>query len=117
MAKKKEAKRRAYICIDEARDNVASRTAIAGVVGAALSKLVDFLNPDMIVLGGGLIEAMPALMKNEIGKSIESHASTESARAVKVVAAMPKGHAGTVGAACLAVDMFSGRPPIELEAL
>lgn len=89
----------------------------AGVVGAALSNLVDFLNPDMIVLGGGLIEAMPALMKNEIAKSIQSHASTKAAKAVKVVAAKLKGHAGTVGAACLAVDMFSGRPPIDLGAL
>ena len=88
----------------------------AGVLGAALSNLVDFLNPDTIVLGGGLIEAMPALMRNEISKSIQSHASTRAARAVKVVTAKLKGHAGTVGAACLAVDMFSGRPPIDLDA-
>jgi glucokinase len=89
----------------------------AGVVGAALSNLVDFLNPDMIVLGGGLIEAMPSLMTKEITRAIESHASTKAAKAVKVVAAKLKGHAGTAGAACLAVDMFSGRPPIDLDAL
>ena len=87
------------------------------MVGAALSNLVDFINPDMIVLGGGLVEAMPALMRGEISRSIESHASAKAARAVKVVAAKLKGHAGTVGAACLAVDMFSGRPPIELDTV
>lgn len=86
----------------------------AGVVGAALSNLVDFLNPDMIVLGGGLIEAMPSIMTKEIARAIQSHCSTKAAKAVKVVAAKLKGHAGTMGAACLAVDMFSGRPPIDL---
>jgi glucokinase len=89
----------------------------AGMVGAALSNLVDFLNPDMIVLGGGLVEAMPAIMKREIARAIKSHASTKAAKAVRVVAAKLKGHAGTAGAACLAVDMFSGRPPIDLDAL
>ena len=89
----------------------------ASVVGAALSNLVDFLNPDMIVLGGGLVEAMPAIMRTEISRSIQSHASTNAAKAVRVVVAKLKGHAGTVGAACLAVDMYSGRPPIDLDAV
>ena len=89
----------------------------AGVVGAALSNLVDFINPDMIVLGGGLVEAMPSLMTKEIARSIQSHASPKAAKAVKVAAAKLKGHAGTMGAACLAVDMYSGDPPIDLEAL
>jgi glucokinase len=86
------------------------------VVGAALSNLVDFLNPDCIVLGGGLVEAMPRLIRREVSKSIASHASPKTSKAVKVVIARLGGHAGTVGAAGLAVDMFSGRPPIDLDA-
>ena len=89
----------------------------AGVVGTALSNLADFLNPDMIVLGGGLVDAMPSLMTKEIARAIRSHASAKASKAVTVVAAKLKGHSGTMGAACLAVDMFSGQPPIDLAAL
>jgi glucokinase len=86
----------------------------ASVVGAALSNLVDFLNPDLIVLGGGLVEAMPAIMKAEITKAIAAHAGPKTAKAVTVKISKLLGHAGTVGAAALAADMFSESPPIEL---
>ena len=86
----------------------------ANVIGTALSNLVDFINPDMIVLGGGLAEAMPVLMRSEIRKSIDTHGVPKSARAVKVVVARHLDHAGTIGAAKLAVDMFSKAPPIDL---
>ena len=89
----------------------------AGVVGAALSNLVDFLNPDAIVLGGGLVEALPKLMAREVRKSIDAHASPKAAKAVKVVVAKLHSHAGTAGAAKLALDMFSDDPPIDLDAL
>jgi glucokinase len=86
----------------------------ANVLGTALSNLVDFINPDMIVLGGGLAEAMPVLVRSEIRKSIDQHAVPKSAKAVKVVVAKHLDHAGTIGAAKLAVDMFSKAPPIDL---
>jgi glucokinase len=89
----------------------------ANVIGTALSNLVDFLNPDMVVLGGGLSEAMPVLIRSEVRKSIDAHASSKSAHAVKVVVAKLHNHAGTAGAAKLALDMFSSEPPIDLKAL
>jgi glucokinase len=89
----------------------------AAVVGAALSNLVDFLSPDTIVLGGGLVEALPALMRREIRKAIDAHASTKAAKAARVVVAKLHDHAGTAGAACLALDMFSVDPPIDLDSL
>jgi glucokinase len=89
----------------------------ANIVGAAISNLVDFLNPDTIVLGGGLIYALPRLMRGEIARSIQAHATPRAAKAVKVVVAKLQDHAGTVGAAKLAVDMFSDDPPIDLEHL
>jgi glucokinase len=89
----------------------------AAVLGGALSNLVDFLNPDTIVLGGGLVEAMPALFKREVRKSIDAHAAPKAAKAVDVVVTKLMGHAGTAGAAKLAVDMFSDHPPIDLDAL
>ena len=86
----------------------------AQLLGAVLSNLVDFINPDMVVLGGGLVSAMPKLIRREIEKSVQAHASTRAAQAVKVVSAKLADHAGTTGAARLALDMYSGRPPIEL---
>jgi hypothetical protein len=68
------------------------------------------------VLGGGLSEAMPVLLRSEVRKSIDAHATPKAAAAVKVVVAKLHKHAGTVGAARLALDMFSENPPIDLRA-
>jgi glucokinase len=86
----------------------------ARVVGAVASNLVDFLNPDMIVLGGGLVEAVPGIMRREVKKAIDAHSAPKAARAVQVKVAKLHSHAVTTGAAKLAMDMFSGRPPIDL---
>ena len=88
----------------------------AAVVGAAVSNLVDFLNPDMVVLGGGLVEAMPALLRREVRKAVEAHASSKSAKAARIVVAKLHNHAVTAGAARLALDMYyGGHPPIRLD--
>jgi glucokinase len=89
------------------------RSRIA-VVGAAISNFVDFLNPDMVLLGGGLVEAMPALVRREVRKAIEGHATPKAARAARVVVARLHDHAVTTGAAKLALDMLSADPPIAL---
>jgi glucokinase len=89
----------------------------ARVVGAAISNMVDFLNPDMVVLGGGLVEALPLMIKREVRKAIDAHCAPRAAKAVAVRVARLHGHAGTVGAAKLALDMFSDDPPIDLERL
>jgi len=89
----------------------------AAVVGAAISNLVDFLNPDMVVLGGGLVEAMPALMRNEVKKAVGAHASPKAAKAVRIRVALLHGHAVTAGAAKLAFDMYySSDPPIRFSS-
>jgi glucokinase len=86
----------------------------AAVVGAAISNLVDFINPDMVVLGGGLVEALPTLFKREVRKAVKAHASPRAARAARVVVSKLHNHAGTAGAAKLALDMFGGARPIDL---
>jgi glucokinase len=87
----------------------------AAVLGAAISNLVDFLNPDMVVLGGGLVEALPKLLRREVARSIKAHATPKAAADVEVVVAKLNKHAGTAGAAKLAYDMFNEkRPPIDL---
>jgi glucokinase len=87
----------------------------AAVLGAALSNLVDFINPDMVVLGGGLVVAMPALLKHEIAKSIKAHATQKTSRVLKVAVAKLGDHAGTIGAAVLAYDVAKGMRPIDLD--
>ena len=84
----------------------------ANIVGAALSNLVDFINPDVVVLGGGLVEAMPQLMRTEVRKAISAHAAPKAARAARVVTAKLSRHAGTIGAARLAMDMLNGSRPL-----
>ena len=92
-------------------DLVRSRAAVLGTV---ISNLVDFFNPDMVVLGGGLVEAMPQLLRREIERAVRAHATPRSARAVTVKTAKLHDHAGTTGAAMLARDMHTGHPPIEI---
>lgn len=88
----------------------------ANLVGAALSNIVDFLNPDLVVLGGGLVEEMPALIRREVRRSIDAHADKKAAKAVKVVVAKLHKHAGTVGAARLAMDVLNGSSPLPQRA-
>ena len=82
---------------------VRSRARMAGM---AISNLVDFLNPDMVVLGGGLVEAMPKVMLEEVGEAIRSYSAPELVKTVKVAVTKLKDHAVTTGAAKLALDAF-----------
>jgi hypothetical protein len=66
------------------------------------------------VLGGGLVEALPTLFKREVRKAVKAHASPRAARAARVVVSKLHNHAGTAGAAKLALDMFGGARPIDL---
>jgi hypothetical protein len=60
---------------------------------------------------------MPQLMRREIKRAIEAHAAPKATKVLRVVNAKLDGHAGTIGAACLALDMYSGAPPIDLDRL
>jgi glucokinase len=76
----------------------------AHVVGIVLSNIVDFMNPELVVLGGGLTEALPAIIRKEVTAGIEGHASPHARRKLEVVTAKLEGHAVTIGAAKLALD-------------
>jgi glucokinase len=83
---------------------VRSRAHIAGL---AISNLVDFLNPQMVVLGGGVVEAMPKLIRAEVADAVKKYATPRAQKAVKVVVSTLKGHAVTAGAAQMALDCFA----------
>ncbi|PWT81116.1 MAG: hypothetical protein C5B58_10315 [Acidobacteria bacterium] len=74
------------------------------LLGVALSNFVDFLNPEVIVLGGGLPDKMPALIRTEVEAGIRRNSKLEPVRALEVVTAQLKGHAVATGAAKLSAD-------------
>jgi glucokinase len=80
---------------------VRSRMRIAGIV---LSNIVDFLSPQMIVVGGGLTDAMPELVCAEVMAGILAHSTGAASHSLKVVTAEHAGHAVTIGAAKFAID-------------
>jgi glucokinase len=72
------------------------------VAGATLSSVVNFLNPEMLVLGGGLTEEMPRLIVPEVEKGLRQYLTPEVSRALKVKPAKFGNDAGAIGAAKLA---------------
>jgi glucokinase len=76
----------------------------AHIVGIVLSNLVDFFNPEMVVLGGGLTDAMPKMIRDEVAAGIKAHSTAEARKGLQVVTTKLKGHAVTAGAAKLASE-------------
>ena len=83
--------------------------AKARIVGTLMANLVNILNPEMIVLGGGLVEAMPRLIVPEAERTMRALAIGASARHVRVVAAKLGDYSVAMGAAKRAWDKFHGR--------
>jgi len=82
----------------------------ARIVGIALSNLVDFLNPEMIVLGGGLTDAMPELVREEVEAGILEHVTPAAREGLEVAVTKLADHAVTIGAAMLARERFVAGP-------
>jgi glucokinase len=80
---------------------VRSRVQIVGII---LSNVVDFLSPEMIVLGGGLTDTLPKIVRRGIRTGIWAHGSRPALRGLKVVTSKHKGHAVVIGAAKYAID-------------
>jgi len=81
--------------------------AKARIVGGLMATLVNILNPEMIVLGGGVVQAMPRLIVPEAIKAMHEQAIPDAARRVKVVAAKLGDYAVAMGAAKRAWDKWS----------
>lgn len=76
----------------------------ARVVGVVMANLVNILNPDVIVLGGGVVEAMTSLILREAEKAMRERSIGPSSRHAKVVAAKLKDYSIVYGAAKRAWD-------------
>ncbi len=73
-------------------------------LGVAIGNVVNLLAPDIVVLGGGLVEAMPGLILPEVRQAAEHQAMKSFTRQIKIVAAELGDNAGVLGAAALAAE-------------
>jgi glucokinase len=71
-------------------------------IGRAVGDVVNLLAPDVIVLGGGLVEALPELMVNGVEEAARLRAAPPFAKLFKVVAAKLGDDAVVRGAAAWA---------------
>ena len=85
----------------QVEDLLRARLRIAGIT---LSNVVNFMNPEMLVLGGGLPEEMPQLVRSEIDRGLRKYLPPEISKPLTVKVARFKNKAGAIGAARLAFE-------------
>ncbi|HOX02880.1 MAG TPA: ROK family protein [Candidatus Paceibacterota bacterium] len=76
----------------------------AEYTGIAVANLINLLNPEVIVLGGGVIAALEDEMMSIIVETARDYAFAGSAKGVEIVASKLGDDAGIVGGAVLARD-------------
>lgn len=74
----------------------------AETIGIAVANFVHLLSPDCIVLGGGLVEAMPELFVDSVHRAAKAHVMPSFADTFKTVAAELGDDATVMGAAAWA---------------
>ena len=79
----------------------------AGHIGAAVANVVHLLAPDVVVLGGGLVEAMPGLITEAVREAAESRVMPSFAGSFQVLAAKLGDDATVLGAAAWAQELIS----------
>jgi glucokinase len=76
----------------------------AKILGIAMANVVNLLNPEVIVLGGGLIEAMGSLVIPVAKQTMRQYALPPVVKSVRVLPARLKDYSVAIGAAKLAYD-------------
>ena len=71
-------------------------------LGICIGSIVNFLNPEMIVLGGGVVEAVGNKFIKDIRKAAKKYALPDTLKNVEIVEAQLGDNAGVLGAAALA---------------
>jgi len=89
------------------------RTA-AGHIGTAVAAVVHLLAPDCVVLGGGLVEAMPRLIVNEISDSARKKLLPSFVDSFEVVPAELGDDSTAMGAAAWVREL--GTEPVEAKS-
>jgi glucokinase len=76
----------------------------AKILGISMANVVNLLNPELIILGGGLIEALGNIIVKEAKETMQRFALKPLVKGVEVKAATLQDYAIVKGAAALAVD-------------
>lgn len=76
-------------------------------LGIGIASIVNFLNPEMIVLGGGVVEALDDSFLDAITDVVEAYALPNTLSGVQIVKAQLGDDAGILGAAALARQRFA----------
>lgn len=71
-------------------------------LGVAVAGAINFLGPEMIILGGGVVEAMEDFYLAEVRKTVVDFAFPNAAQGVRIVAARLGDNAGVLGASVVA---------------
>jgi glucokinase len=71
-------------------------------IGIGVANLVNILGPEVVVLGGGVMEALADEMTSVIIKTAKDHAMPGTIKGVDVIASKLGDNAGITGAAVLA---------------
>jgi glucokinase len=74
----------------------------AHYTGIAVGNLINLLNPEVIVLGGGIIEQLEREMLPTIGKVARAHALPGTDKGIEIIATRLGDDAGITGGAVLA---------------
>ena len=74
----------------------------ARLIGSVVGDVANLLAPDIVVLGGGLVEAMPELFVSQVEEAAKNRAAPPMAKLFKVVAARLADEAVVRGAAAWA---------------
>jgi glucokinase len=76
-------------------------------VGVAAANMVNLFSPEAVVLGGGLVEAMPRIYLEEVNRALRAHAMPFLMKGVKVVPAKLGDDAAVLGAAHLIAERLA----------
>ncbi len=79
--------------------------AKAAALAIAVGNVANILNPELIVLGGGMTEAMPGFFAREVRRAVRAHAMPGVLSALRIVEAELGDHAVAAGAAALALGL------------
>lgn len=82
----------------------------AEMIGLAVGNVANLLAPDIVVLGGGLVEAMPRWFVEVADASAREHAMPAFAKGMKTVPARLGDDANVLGAAAWAQSVVTGSP-------
>jgi len=81
----------------------------ARILGLGLGSACNLINPDRIVLGGGVVEEFGAVYMNKVEEGFNVQAFKAARKMAKIVTASLRGDAGIIGAILLARSAMNGR--------